>query len=261
MCLHSQLGFQPFLSFHFSKDASKKKQSERHPNVRCEPNTICELVRILTAPQREEVKKLGFECFFDFNMDSLGSWDLIVYLMDHLDPKTMVLDFGGNKKLHITEHTVWCVLGIRRRGFDPPLSGYKCSLSSLKKKLGVPGKHIKVKYLIQEIQSGRTDIFTMQCFMMIVFAKLLACSSSFYVNKSAWGMVENIYNFGNMNRCKFTLNQLRYSASMWKKPGGRKSTVFGCPAFLVVSILCNNYIFFSAVKMLSISINDPYDVK
>ncbi|RLN28183.1 Ulp1 protease family, C-terminal catalytic domain containing protein, expressed [Panicum miliaceum] len=221
------------------QDAGKKKQSARHPNVRCEPNTICDLVRILTAPQREEVKKLGFECLFDFNMDSLGSWDLIVYLMDHLDPKTLILDFGENKKLQITKHTVWCVLGLRRGRFDPPLSGYKCSLSSLRKKLGVSGKHIKVKYLIQEIQSGGADIFTMQCFMMIVFTKLLACTSSLHVNKSVWGMVENICNFGNMNWCKFTLNQLRYSASMWKKPGGRKSTVYGCPAFLVMYYLDN----------------------
>ncbi|CAL4907786.1 unnamed protein product [Urochloa decumbens] len=221
------------------QDANKKLKGY-DLTVRCEPNKICEVVALLNEPQREKLKELGFGCLLDFKMNKLGSRHLIVFVMDHFHPDTMVLDFGGNRKLYISEHTVWCVLGLQRGKLDPPLSTDNIKLlSSLKKELGIPGKNVEVKYLEQKIQSGSTDRLTMQCFMMIVFDKLLACRSSIFITAHAWRLVQNIDNFGDMNWCKFTVNQLWHSARKWKEPGGNKNVVYGCPAFLVMLYLDN----------------------
>ncbi|KAL6620116.1 hypothetical protein ACP70R_035255 [Stipagrostis hirtigluma subsp. patula] len=215
-------------------------RKKHHLIVRCEPKIICEVVRLLNGPQREKVKELGFGCLFDFNMDGLASANFIAWLMDHLDPDTMVLDFGGSRKLHVTEHAVWCVLGLHRGNMDPPLSIDRISLQPLREKLGIPEKtHIDVAYLIQKVQSGGTDRFTMQCFMMIVFAKLLACNTNFFISSSVWSLVQDIDNFGNMDWCKFVVNHLWYSASMWKKQDGNRTAVYGCCAFLVIFYLDN----------------------
>jgi hypothetical protein len=62
--------------------------------------------------------------------------------------------------------------------------------------------------------------------------ELFCCCSSLYITEDVWGIVQNIKNFGNMNWCKFTIDQLRHSTSMCKKPGARDrkisklSTVF-----------------------------------
>ncbi|CAN6328522.1 unnamed protein product [Urochloa humidicola] len=206
--------------------------------VRCEPSRICEVISLLNAPQREKVKKLGFGCLLDFNMDRQGSRRLIKWLMDHLDPETMVLDLGCTRKLPITEHVVWCVLGLHRGNLDPPLLTEKLNLFSLRKKLGIQGRNeIKVTDLMRKIQSGGTDRFTMQCFMMVVLSKLLACDYSLFINTKIWSMVQSIDNFGDMNWCKFTVDYLRYSASLWKS--GMKSHAFGCSALIVMYYLDN----------------------
>lgn len=58
--------------------------------------------------------------------------------------------------------------------------------------------------------------------------------------------------FGQMNWCKFIVDQIRYSANKWKEPGGRKRAVRGCPAFLVVSIFCSSNVFSAVVKNMCI---------
>ena len=88
--------------------------------------------------------------------------------------------------------------------------------------------------------------------MMIVFAKLMACCSCTFITKNVWSIVNNIDNFAGMNWCKFIVYQLWHSANKWKEPGCSKKTVYGCPALLVVSILCSNYVFSAAVKMMCI---------
>lgn len=61
--------------------------------------------------------------------------------------------------------------------------------------------------------SGGTDTFTMQCFMMIVFCKLMACSTCDFITKKAWSIVNTDFDkFGHMNWCKFIVDQIRYSA-------------------------------------------------
>ncbi|KAL6906338.1 hypothetical protein ACP4OV_003939 [Aristida adscensionis] len=206
----------------------------------CSPKVICKVVRLLNESQRVEVKKLGFGCLFDFNMNRLGSYGLIAKFMDHLDPDTMVLDFGGERKLHITEHAIGCVLGLHRGDMAPPVIKHNYNLQSLREKLGIGDmKSIGMAYLIEKIQSGSTDKFTMQCFMMIVLTRLLACQSSSSITGSAWSMVQDIDNFDKMNWCKFIFDHLNYAANMWKKGAGKRYTVYGCCAFLVIYYLDN----------------------
>ncbi|TVU19035.1 hypothetical protein EJB05_35161 [Eragrostis curvula] len=221
-------------------EVRKKRIRYKTATVRCEPQRICEVIKLLNTHQQEKVKELGFSCLFDFNMDCQGSRRLIMWLMDHLDPDTMVLDLGGTKKLPITEHVVWCVLGLPRGNMDPPWTNHKLNLISVREKLGIPnGKDFEVTYLLRKIQAGGTDRFTMQCFMMVVLAKLLACNYNLYITEYIWGMVQNIDNFGNMNWCKFVVEHLRHSARLWKKCGGKKNSVHGCTALLVMYYLDN----------------------
>ncbi|CAL5094562.1 unnamed protein product [Urochloa decumbens] len=221
------------------QDGIRNKRAKYYTTtVRCEPSRICEVMSLLNARQREKVKELGFGCLLDFNMDRQGSRRLIKWLMDHLDPETMVLDLGGTKKLPITEHVVWCVLGLHRGNLDPPLTTEKLNLFSLRKKLGIQETDdIKVTDLMRKIQSGGTDRFTMQCFMMVVLSKLLACDSNLFIRDKVWSMVQSIDNFGDMNWCKFTVDNLKYSASLWNS--GMKSYAFGCSALIVMYYLDN----------------------
>ncbi|XP_066361654.1 uncharacterized protein [Miscanthus floridulus] len=234
------------------QESGNKKLSSSDFNISSQPNKICEAVALLNEPQREKVKELGFGSLLDFRMDKRGPYNLIFWLMDHLDPDdqdpdTMVLYSGGNRKLLITQHTINCVLGLQKGKLDPPLMPTNTrnlnGLKLLREKLGVPaGKRVKVGDLLKKIQSGGTDRFTMQCFMMIVFCKLMACSSRKYITESAWDMVnKNFDKFGHMNWCKFIVDQLKYSANMWKEQSGKlkDKIVYGCSAFLVMYYLDN----------------------
>lgn len=64
---------------------------------------------------------MGFGGLLSISAERLGSRELIKFLFDRVDTKTMVIELGTNKRTHITPHAVNKVLGIPDSGGPVPL--------------------------------------------------------------------------------------------------------------------------------------------
>uniref|UniRef100_A0A0E0LIX6 Ubiquitin-like protease family profile domain-containing protein n=1 Tax=Oryza punctata TaxID=4537 RepID=A0A0E0LIX6_ORYPU len=216
------------------KVASKQKMTKDVP-----PNAILEMVGSLNKPQRDRLHALGFDWVFKFRMNGLRSSELIEYLMDCLDPDSMCLDLGGRGKLPVTPDVVHCVLGLQNGHLDPPVVSDTAPLDPIREELGLGKKEkISSSSILDRIKMGGTDDFTMQCILMILFSKLLAPESSSDITGNIVNMVsKNLELYKDMALCKFVVDHLRWSAERWKS--GKRSTVYGCTALLVVYYLDN----------------------
>uniref|UniRef100_A0A0D3GQ55 Uncharacterized protein n=1 Tax=Oryza barthii TaxID=65489 RepID=A0A0D3GQ55_9ORYZ len=169
-----------------------KKRDYFSMTTRCQPNDILE------------------------KMNGLRSRELIEYLMNCLDPNSMCLDHGGCGKLPVTSYDHLTLL----------------PLGPTKEELGL-GRKEKISSLsiLDRINEGETDDFTMQCIMMILFSKLLALDSSTDITGNVVNMVsKDLEQYKDMTLYKF---------SPERRKSGKRSTVHGCTAFLMVYYLDN----------------------
>uniref|UniRef100_A0A0E0MKH3 Uncharacterized protein n=1 Tax=Oryza punctata TaxID=4537 RepID=A0A0E0MKH3_ORYPU len=159
------------------------------------------------------------------------------HLMDCLDPDSMCLDLGGHGKLPVTAYAVHCVLGLQNGYLDPPVASNTTPLGPIREELGL-GRKDKITSLsiLDKIKEG--GLMTSQC-------SLLAPDSSTDITGNVVNMVsKDLEQYKGMALCKFVVDHLRWSAKRWKS--GKRSTVYGCTAFLVVyyldNLLCNSMI-------------------
>ncbi|EEE51957.1 hypothetical protein OsJ_33606 [Oryza sativa Japonica Group] len=222
-----------------TKDVPVRKRDHFSVNTRCQPNAILEMVGSLNKPQRDRLHALGFDWVFKFRMNGLRSRELIEYLIDCLDPDSMCLDLGGRGKLPVTPDVVHCVLGLQNGHLDPPVVSDTTPLDPIREELGLGKKEkISSSSILDRIKMGGTDDFTMQCILMILFSKLLAPDSSTDITGNIVNMVsKNLEQYKDMALYKFVVDHLRWSAEKWKS--GKRSTVYGCTALLVVYYLDN----------------------
>uniref|UniRef100_A0A0E0R6W5 Uncharacterized protein n=1 Tax=Oryza rufipogon TaxID=4529 RepID=A0A0E0R6W5_ORYRU len=222
-----------------TKDVPVRKRDHFSVNTRCQPNAILEMVGSLNKPQRDRLNALGFDWVFKFRMNGLRSRELIEYLIDCLDPDSMCLDLGGRGKLPVTPDVVHCVLGLQNGHLDPPVVSDTAPLDPIREELGLGKKEkISSSSILDRIKMGGTDDFTMQCILMILFSKLLAPDSSTDITGNIVNMVsKNLEQYKDMALYKFVVDHLRWSAEKWKS--GKRSTVYGCTALLVVYYLDN----------------------
>jgi hypothetical protein len=146
--------------------------------VRCAPLYFNKFAQHLTLLQSRKIQDLKFGSLLQIFIEMPETSDILVYLMDKLNPESIILEVGDEGGLQITDLCVHKVLGIPRGKQDPPSSTEEENESALalfRRSVHVDSKmDVKCKDLLHLISrlfiNNDLDV---RIFFVIAFNKLL----------------------------------------------------------------------------------------
>ena len=211
---------------------------EQLPSVRCSPSFFRKLIEALNMRQRAKISKLGWGGLLQFYADGPDTTELLVYLLDKLNPESMILEVGNEGGLRITESCVRNVLGIPDGDMDPPSSTEqenKIALVEFKKSvIAELDKDVKCNHLIGLLRKSNVDnALSVRIFFVVAFNKLLFPALDNNIRGQDAFLTKDLSQFGNINWCKAVLHELRHAAITWHSE--KKKSIPGCAIFLIVS--------------------------
>ncbi|KAL6630959.1 hypothetical protein ACP70R_028299 [Stipagrostis hirtigluma subsp. patula] len=169
-----------------------KKKANRSIVCRCTPGIFHTMVGALTNPMKEIIRNMGFGGLLDMKPAKLKKRDLLVWLMDRMNPETMTLEIVGGKTLKVDEKAVRCVLGLPSTGTEDPPSANDPDAAAARKDLAaklvdgnvknlLPTKIAeKIRRKIEAHEEFDTD-FGVRLFFMVAFCTILFCNSDAYL--------------------------------------------------------------------------------
>jgi hypothetical protein len=148
------------------------------PSVRYSPSVFNKLREQLTISQSRKIQDLKFSCLLQFSAEMPDNSDILVYLMDKLNPDTMILEVGDEGGLQINDLCVNKVLGIPRGKKDLPSSTEEeneSALAQFRKSVRVdPNMDVKCNHLLQLISKlFINNDLVVRIFFVVAFNKLL----------------------------------------------------------------------------------------
>lgn len=112
-----------YFSFHFQDQPNEvvaARVVKGCPTILCSPKKCREFVDTLSSELKHMIDLMGFGGLLSFKPKSFDR-DLLMWLMEKLNPETMRLEIAGGKEIEVNEHAVECVLGLPSKGGDPPI--------------------------------------------------------------------------------------------------------------------------------------------
>ncbi|RCV18523.1 hypothetical protein SETIT_3G307500v2 [Setaria italica] len=196
-----------------SKLAKNPVKYAHAPTVRCAPSTFNSFVDHVTLWQRRRIKDMGFGGLLCVAAEMLESRELLKFLFDRLDPKTMVLNVAKDKGIHVTPFVVKQVLDLPEGGEDIVLSTHiqaSKALSTFKTLLGLQESHdLHASHLQKtlkddlELGSGMiTDDMAIRFFFIIACNKLLFPSTDNNIRCKDVYLTRDLSCLSALNRCK-----------------------------------------------------------
>jgi hypothetical protein len=206
--------------------------------VRCSPSIFNKLQEQLTISQSRKIEDLKFGCLLQFSAEMPDNSDILVYLMDKLNPETMILEVGDEDGLQINDLCVNKVLDIPRGKKDPPSSTEEeneSALAQFRRSVRVDSNmDVKCKHLLQLIlKLFINNDLAVRIFFMVAFNKLFPAVGNNVKGKDAF-MTMDVSDFPNVNWCKVVVDEIRHSAIAWRSE--KKKSIPGCALFLIVSL-------------------------
>uniref|UniRef100_K3Y165 Ubiquitin-like protease family profile domain-containing protein n=1 Tax=Setaria italica TaxID=4555 RepID=K3Y165_SETIT len=227
-----------------SKLAKNPVKYAHAPTVRCAPSTFNSFVDHLTLWQRRQIKDMGFGGLLCVAAERLESRELLKFLFDRLDPKTMVLNVAKDKGIHVTPFVVKQVLDLPEGGEDIVLSTHiqaSKALSAFKTLLGLQESHdLNASHLQKtlkddlELGSGMiTDDMAIRFFFIIACNKLLFPSTDNNIRCKDVYLTRDLSCLPALNWCKAVVDDLREAALNWQSDKAKKS-FSGCAILLIL---------------------------
>jgi hypothetical protein len=161
--------------------------------------------------------------------------DILVDLMDKLNPETMILEVGDEDGLQIDDLCVNKVLGIPRGKKEPPSpteEGNESALAQFRRSVRVdPNMDVKYKHLLQLMSKlFINNDLAVRIFFVLAFNKLLFPAVDNNVRGEGAFMTMDVSDFPNVNWCKTVVDEIRYATITWRSE--RKKSIPGCALFL-----------------------------
>nr|XP_034576124.1 uncharacterized protein LOC117839809 isoform X1 [Setaria viridis] len=186
---------------------------------------------------------MGFGGLLCVAAERLESRELLKFLFDRLDPKTMVLNVAKDKGIHVTPFVVKQVLDLPEGGEDIVLSTHiqaSKALSALKTLLGLQESHdLNASHLQKtlkddlELGSGMiTDDMAIRFFFIIACNKLLFPSTDNNIRCKDVYLTRDLSCLPALNWCKAVVDDLREAALNWQSDKAKKS-FSGCAILLI----------------------------
>lgn len=225
--------------------------------IRCNPKMVSETYNKLSPQQKQKLSSLGFEDFFKMKTDALVSRELVVWLMDRIDPEKMCiqLDDAGQKVIYFTPRDVHLVFGLPYGGSEVKLQSIQFlnaemdkirqHFNIVDKQVQVKGKKdkqwkkgdIKPKTLWTELELGKVDDeFTWRCLFMIISARFLFPTAKYMIGHRDVEFALEPAKLAGVDVSRAVWEAIRQAVIDWRK---RKAVanpgVDGCVLFLIVS--------------------------
>ncbi|KAL6598273.1 hypothetical protein ACP70R_046438 [Stipagrostis hirtigluma subsp. patula] len=223
-----------------------KKKANRSVVCRCTPGIFRTMVEALTDPMKEIIRNMGFGGLLDMKPAKLKKRDLLVWLMDRMNPETMTLEIAGSKTLKVDEKAVRCVLGLPSSGTEDPPSANDPDAAADRKDLAaelfdgnvknlLPTKIAeKIRQKVEAHEQFDTDS-GVRLFFMVAFCTILFCYSDAYLRIADVKWAESLDKIRQINWVKAIIDNFRDSARLWKieRTTKDKPVLCGCGIFLM----------------------------
>lgn len=221
--------------------------------TRCSPKFVFDACATLSPSHRQALSGLGLGQLADMTLDGFEQPDLIRWLMDRTDPKTMTIQISENKKIAITPWKISIVLGTPFGGEPlqyPDKKYMAAAFAQLANELGVPpSSNISVPMLKSKLEHRKDDPTAVRFFIMILTNKLLLPSTSFYITKKDAWLGMDLSRVARIDWSKAVFDLLRDSLVLWHKTDRHQSSqtyICSSVASLVVCIYFSIVHYFSA---------------
>jgi hypothetical protein len=206
--------------------------------MQCVPSYFNKFSQHLTLDQSRKIQDRKFGSLIQIFVELPETTDILVYLMDKLNPMSMILEVGDEGGLKINDLFVHKVLGIPRGRKDPPSSTEEeneRALALFRRSVHVdPKMDAKCKDLLPLMSKLLiNNDLAVRIFFVIAFNKLLFHAVDNNIREKDVFLTMDVSDFANVNWCKAVLDELRYSAIMWWSK--KKKSISGCALFLIVS--------------------------
>uniref|UniRef100_A0A0A9HJL7 Uncharacterized protein n=1 Tax=Arundo donax TaxID=35708 RepID=A0A0A9HJL7_ARUDO len=142
---------------------------------------------MLTSKQLAYIGALGFVQLLSMEVDAVESRNLLPWLMDRVDPDTMVMCIGPGKVLHINAQVVIIGLGLpnigtnlRHQSWMEGVQAWRDLVHELALEDGSP---IDIYRLMEQLLMGHVDNLCMWSFCLVLFNRLVFPGSSYDTSK------------------------------------------------------------------------------
>lgn len=118
-------------------------------------------------------------------IEALESRELLLWLMDRIDPDGMFITLERGKKLYMRPIDLYYVFALPHGGRDMKVYNPKrqaIEMDHMKETLGVK-KNIEISHCQKVIEVVGVDELTLSCFFMILSARLLLCRPKHHIGK------------------------------------------------------------------------------
>uniref|UniRef100_A0A0A9AJW3 Uncharacterized protein n=1 Tax=Arundo donax TaxID=35708 RepID=A0A0A9AJW3_ARUDO len=171
--------------------------------------------------QRKKISDMGFGGLFQISAEGLDNRSLLVFLMDKLNPDSMILEVGNQGGLQINPLAVNKVLGIPIGDENTPSSTEEENTRALIefRKLVHVDKNmdVKCKHLLDLISKcALPNDFAIRIFFVVTFNKLLFPGSDNNIRGQDAFMTKDLSRFRDINWCKAVVDELRHAAITWR---------------------------------------------
>ncbi|CAN6293846.1 unnamed protein product [Urochloa humidicola] len=216
-------------------------KKKRTLSIQCSPSKFRDLVKALDDDLKDAIRAKNFGPLLDFKPSELDR-KLLSWLMRRLNADTMQLELGGDQRISITQHSVWCVLQIPRDGGGPPeMTDEAARLRQRQLAASFFGRELNSisPPEIQKLFEDRklTGEIGLRAFFMCAFQCLLFSNTSCYIRLDDIKYTQDVENIGHMNWCKVVVDNLSRSARLYKvdfESKGLEVPISGCGIFLVM---------------------------
>ncbi|CAN6311432.1 unnamed protein product [Urochloa humidicola] len=216
-------------------------KKKRTLSIQCSPSKFRDLVKALDDDLKDAIRAKNFGPLLDFKPSELDR-KLLSWLMRRLNADTMQLELGGDQRISITQHSVWCVLQIPRDGGGPPeMTDEAARLRQRQLAASFFGRELNSisPPEIQKLFEDRklTGEIGLRTFFMCAFQCLLFSNTSCYIRLDDIKYTQDVKNIGHMNWCKVVVDNLSRSARLYKvdfESKGLEVPISGCGIFLVM---------------------------
>ncbi|RLM58823.1 uncharacterized protein C2845_PM18G07080 [Panicum miliaceum] len=190
------------------------------------PKNLENLLTLLVVNRSTGLILWGLVVCFFFKPKSFDR-DLLMWLMEKLNPETMRLEIAGGKEIEVNEHAVECVLGLPSKGGDPPIvkdkEGHIARELVARAVFGIDSVKVAAKDLKNMVTSTECDDnFAIRAFIIVAFNLLLFINTDSYIRVVDAKWTENLDVIDGINWCKALIDNLRFSARLWRNERDKK---------------------------------------
>ena len=207
---------------------------------RCNPKDVIDAINLMSGPQKEKIRDLGWGKILDITIDAVKSRELFKWLLTKVDVLSMEIRVPPHTILPITKHAVHIVLGVPTGTRPPPDHSYKEvneEKARLATALGCQGNRITIARLKSKLSEHKGDDLSIRCFFLLLFNRLLFSTSAFDISNTEVKYTMDWDSFDQVDWQQIMVNDIRDAAKQWMGCKSDNPSFSSCPPFLIVSSL------------------------